>query len=244
MPALNAVTCPSCGSTLRESDISRETLAGRCPACHTLIDLRASGLDGPVPVVADGGPGDAREVLPVPLPARVWVETRGRDLTIVRRWFSWGHLLLLFFCVIWFGFLAVWYGMAFAMDAPLVFKLFPLVHLGAGVVIAYLTLTGFVNRTTFRVERDHLTVRHGPLPWPGNLDVSTLQLDQLFCTQQVSRGKNGTTVRYNVEALTKDGRHLKLVKGLDAREQALFIEQTIEGHLGIRNRRVRSEMAY
>jgi hypothetical protein len=244
MPPFDTVTCPSCGSTLREMDISRETMAGRCPACHTLIDLHAAGMAPAAPGFVDGEYDDGREVLPVPLPARVQVQVRGRDLTIVRRWFSWGYVLLLVFCVIWFGFLAAWYGLAFLSDAPLLFKLFPLIHVAAGVFIAYLTLAGFVNRTTLAIERDHLTVHHGPLPWPGSLDVPTLQLDQLFCTQHVSRGRNGTTVRYNVEALLKDGRHVKVVQGLEAREQALFIEQTLEQHLGIRNRRVRSEMAF
>lgn len=244
MSFFDTTTCPTCGSPLRESDISRETMAGRCPACNTLVDLQAAGLAAPPPALADGELGESREMMPVPMPARVHVETRGRDLVIVRRWFSWAYLLLTVFCVMWFGFLVTWYGIAFATDAPLLFKLFPLVHVAAGLFIAYLTLTGFVNRTRFTVERDHLTVRHGPLPWPGNLDVSTLQLEQLFCTQKISRGRNGTTVRYNVEALTKDGRHLKVVSGLDTREQALFIEQTLESHLGIKNRRVRSEMAY
>ncbi|HEX6908764.1 MAG TPA: zinc ribbon domain-containing protein [Longimicrobium sp.] len=243
MSFFEATTCPACGSPLRERDISRETMAGRCPACRTLVDLQAAGLAA-APALADAGPGEAREVMPVPMPARVHVETRGRDLVVVRRWFSWTYLLLLVFCVIWFGFLATWYGIVFATDAPLAFKLFPLIHVAAGLVIAYLTLTGFLNRTTLRIERDHLTVRHGPLPWPGNLDVSTLQLEQLFCTQKISRGRNGVSLRYNVEALTRDGRHLKVVQGLDTREQALFIEQTLESHLGIKNRRVRSEMAY
>lgn len=244
MSFFDATTCPACGTPLRETDISRQTMAGRCPACHTLVDLQAAGFAAPPSALAGGEPGEAREMMPVPMPARVHVETRGRDLVIVRRWFSWAYLLMVVFCVLWFGFLATWYGIVFAAEAPLIFKLFPLIHVAAGLVIAYATLAGFVNRTTFAIERDHLTVRHGPLPWRGNLDVSTLQLEQLFCTQKISRGRNGTTLRYNVEGLTKDGRHLKVVSGLDTREQALFIEQTLERHLGIKNRRVRSEMAY
>jgi hypothetical protein len=245
MPAYDNVTCPSCGSALRALDISQETMSGRCPACHTLVDLRAAA---PLPVPAAAGTrhdlGETRDMLPVPLPAGIRVEARGRDLAIVRRWFSWVYLLLLFFCVMWFGFLAVWYGLAFSSDAPLMFKLFPLIHVAAGLFLAYTTVAGFLNSTTFRIDRDHLTVRHGPLPWRGNLDVSTLQLEQLFCTENVVRTRNGTTLRYGVEALLKDGSHLKVVSSLDAREQALFIEQTLEKHLGIQNRRVRSEMAY
>ncbi len=244
MSLFSGTTCPACGSALREIDISRETMAGRCPACHALIDLRGVGPGSLPSALPAGELGEARDILPVPLPARVRVETRGRDLTVVRRWFSWSYLLMLGFCLLWFGFLAAWYGIALATDAPLAFKLFPLLHVAAGLFIAYLTLTGFVNRTRLTIERDHLTVRHGPLPWPGAVDVGTSLLEQLFCTEKVSRGRNGIILRYNVEALTRDGRHLKLVQGLDTREQALFIEQTVESHLGIKNRRVRSEMAF
>lgn len=236
MPAYTHVACPSCGTTLRDQDMSLQTLSGRCPACDALVDLRAA-----LPALGDvaGGP----EPIPVPLPANLHVEPRGRDLVIVRRWFSWVYIFLAFFCVVWNGFLVFFYGILVAADAPIGFLLFPALHVAAGVSITYLTLAGFVNRTTFLVERDHLVVRHGPLPWRGNVDVSTTSLLQLFCTEQVSRSRNGTTVRYSVEGVLKDGSHLKLATGLDAREQALFIEQTLEKHLGIQDRRVRSEMA-
>jgi hypothetical protein len=185
----------------------------------------------------------AAEPIPVPLPAGIHVEERGRDLVIVRRWFSWVYIFLLFFCLMWNGMLISFYGILFAAGSPPMLLLFPSLHVMAGAFITYFTLAGFVNRTTFTIEADHLTVRHGPLPWRGNVDVSTASLTQLFCTEQVSRSRNGTTVRYGVDAVLKDGRHLKLASGLDAREQALYIEQSIEKHLGIQDRRVRSEMA-
>lgn len=238
MAAYTHVACPSCGTPLRAGDMSLDTMAGRCPACHALVDLRAVAPD----LAAAPEPGG--DPIPVPLPARVHVEERGRDLTITRRWFSWGYVFLLFFCVMWDGFLVFWYGVALTMDAPLPFILFPLLHVAVGVFLTYMTIAGFVNRTTFTIERDRLIVRHGPLPWRGSVDVSTISVEQLFCTEKISRGRNGTTVRYNVEAVLKDGRHLKVATGLDEREQALFIEQTLEKHLGIQNRRVRSEMAY
>lgn len=248
MSAYTHVDCPSCGATLRAGDMNLQAMAGKCHLCNALVDLRSAMSHAPGAVGTAGAndlaypEAETREPIPVPLPAGVQVEERGRDLVIVRRWFSWVYVFLAFFCVVWNGFLVVWYGMAFASGAPLIFKLFPLLHVAAGVFITYMTVAGFLNRTTFRIERDHLTVRHGPLPWRGNLDVSTVALEQLFCTEQVSRGRNGTTIRYSVEAVLRDGRHLKLATGLDAREQALYIEQAMEKHLGIPNRRVRSEM--
>jgi hypothetical protein len=237
MPADTAVACPSCGTTLRDQDLSLQTLSGRCPTCDALVDLRAAA-----PGLWNAQAG-AREPIPVPLPANVHVEERGRDLVIVRRWFSWMYLFLAFFCAVWNSFLVFFYSIIIATDAPLPLLLFPALHVAVGAFLTYMTLAGFVNRTTFTVERDHLTVRHGPLPWRGNRDVSTTSLLQLFCTEQVSRGRNGTTIRYSVEAVLTDGGHLKLATGLDAREQALFIEQVLEKHLGIQDRPVRSEMS-
>lgn len=231
------VACPSCGTPLRAEDMSLDTMAGRCRACDALVDLRAV-----MPALQPPANGSA-EPIPVPLPAGIHVEERGRDLVIVRRWFSWVYLFLLFFCVMWNGMLLFFYGVLLAAGSPSMIMLFPILHVAAGVFITYFTIAGFVNRTTFTIERDHLTVRHGPLPWRGNVDVSTTSLEQLFCTEQVSRGRNGTTVRYGVDAVLRDGRHLKLATALDAREQALYIEQSMEKHLGIQDRRVRSEMA-
>lgn len=230
------VACPSCGTTLRGEDMSLQTMAGRCRTCDALVDLRAAAPAG-------GAYGAAPAPIPVPLPAGVHVEERGRDLVITRRWFSWMYVFLLFFCVVWNGMLAFFYGLIFFAGGPLVMKLFPLLHVAVGVGLTYATAAGLLNRTTFTVERDHLAVRHGPLPWRGNRDLSAREMEQLFCSEVVIHGRNGTTVRYGVDAVLKDGRHLKLATGLNAREQALFIEQAIEKHLGIVDRRVRSEMA-
>lgn len=248
--AYTHVACPSCRTKLRAEDMSLETLTGKCQLCHALVDLRTVMPAAGVPAMAIANPAgathsaaDARAPIPVPLPARMVVDARGRDLTIVMRWFSWTYIMMAFFCVMWDGFLVFWYGMAIATQ-NLVMLIFPLLHVAVGVGLTYFTIAGFFNRTTFRIERDYLTVRHGPLPWPGNLEVPTSNLEQLFCTEKVTRGKNGVTIRYGVEAVLKDGRHLKLGSGLEEREQAMFLEQTIEKHLGIQDRRVRSEMTY
>lgn len=248
MPTTTAVACPSCGTTLRPADMSLDTMAARCPGCNALVDLR-----GVVPdpahapratrVLAPAAGADAADALPVPLPAGIHVQERGRDLVIVRRWFSWIYIFLLFFCVVWDGMLVFWYALVFSGESPLVFKLFPLLHVAAGVFITYFTIAGLVNRTTFTIERDRLSVRHAPLPWRGSVDIPAASLEQLFCTEQVIRGRNGVTLRYGVDAVLKDGRHLKLATPLDVREQAMYIEQAIEKHLGIKDRPVRSEMA-
>jgi hypothetical protein len=87
-----------------------------------------------------------------------------------------------------------------------------------------------------------LSVTHGPLPWPGNLTLPRASLQQLFCEEQVRNGKNGVSYSYNVVAVLQDKSRVKLVTGLDAPEQALFIEQKLERQLGIADRSVAGEM--
>lgn len=205
-----------------------ETMAARCRACQSLVDLRAEQT-------AAGAP------LPVPLPERVTVRDFGGELRIERRWFTWTAIFFAFFCTFWLGFLAFWYAMAIGVgNVPMM--LFPLLHVAVGAGLLYFTVALFVNRTWIVVGGGVLTVRHGPLPWPGNRDIATAALEQLYCEEHISRTRNGTTVTYSVRARGTDGRLVKLVTGLPQRDQALFIEERIERHLGIVNRHVRSEI--
>ncbi len=229
------VTCPSCGARIAAEDMNLSAMAARCRACHAFVDLRAV-----LPAAQSAAP--AAEPLPVPLPPQFQVHERGRDLTIIHRWFTWAYPVLGVFCVFWMGFLAFWYAIALQPGTPLMMKLLPLVHVAVGVGLCYVTVAGFLNRTVISIDRDHVTVRHGPLPWPGNVDVPGTALEQLFCTGKTVRQQRRMQTIYHVDAVLKDGRQLGLVRGLGAREQALFIEQAIERHLGIADRRVRSEM--
>ncbi|HEX2208425.1 MAG TPA: hypothetical protein VHG93_12135 [Longimicrobium sp.] len=229
------LACPSCGARIPAEDMNLSAMAARCRACHAFVDLHA------VLPAAQSATTAGAEALPVPLPPQFQVQERGRDVTIIHRWFTWAYPVLGVFCAVWMGFLLFWYAIALQPGTPLMMKLIPLVHVAVGVGLCYVTVAGFVNRTTISIDRDHVSVRHGPLPWPGNLDVPGTALEQLFCTAK-SVGQQRVQTIYHVDAVLKDGRQLRLIRGLGAREQALFIEQAIEKHLGIADRRVRSEM--
>lgn len=230
MPSSRTLQCPSCGLQLQAADMNLETMAARCRGCQSLVDLRPEQAA-------------AEPALPVPLPERVTVRDFGGELRIERRWFTWMAVFLAFFCTFWFGVLAFWYVMAFR-TGDLRMMLFPLLHVAVGLLVLYWTIAMFVNRTWIVVRSGRLTVRHGPLPWLGNRDVATEALEQLYCEDHIRRSRNGTTVTYSVRARGTDGRLIKLVAGLPHRDQALFIEERIERHLGIVNRRVGSEMRW
>jgi DNA-directed RNA polymerase subunit RPC12/RpoP/uncharacterized membrane protein len=248
MPTSRTLKCPTCGAQIQAADMNLSTMYARCRECQSLVDLDAAPSAAPAPrdstagavLMQDGSLAPAPP-LPVPLPERLMVHTAGGGLRIERRWYAWTAIFLVFFCVVWFGFLAFWYLMAFSTGAWLL-MLFPLLHVAVGLFLAYFTAALFVNTTEIVVADGVLTVRHGPLPWLGNRQIATDALEQLYCEEHVSRSRNGTTITYSVRARSKDGRMVKLVTGLPERDQAMYIEQEVERHLGIADRHVSGQV--
>ncbi|HAM36277.1 MAG TPA: hypothetical protein DEB40_09455 [Elusimicrobia bacterium] len=227
------IECPHCRGEIPSGDINIQTCIAKCARCSAVF-----GFAEQVP----GSQAPYRKPQ-VDMPAKFSVTQDGSDLLLVYRWFSLGLFALLFFCVFWDGFLVFWYAMAFSKKAPLLMVLFPLGHLGVGVFLTYVTAAGFVNRTFVRAGTDRLSIRHLPLPWPGQREISRTEIEQLFCSEKIGRTRNGSsTASYQVEALLRGGKRVKLVSGLDKPEQALFIEQKIESYLGIADRPVAGEM--
>lgn len=237
MPTHTLVRCPSCGTQIRGEDMNLAQMAARCPTCDALLDLRdqAASLGAP-------GTPDRPAPIDMPLPSGIQVRSNARELRLVLRWFTPMYIFLAFFSATWIGFLVFWY--ARARGAPLAFQLFPLLHVAVGIGLAYSTVAGFLNSTTITVERGHLSVRHGPIPWKGNRDLPADRLEQLYCQEHVTHSRNGgTTIRYSVHAVGKESRRkITLVSGLTDRDHALFIENQVEQKLGIIDRRVTSEM--
>lgn len=234
------IHCPKCGAEIPAAHVNVDQAAARCPTCNIVFDI--SGTLAPAPQQAP----IQRRRAPAPMPPTITVHTdasaeiepgyrdaprRKPALTIVRRWYTPSAWLVGAFCVFWNAFLMFWYRVT--ADAELIFKLFPLIHVGAGVYMTYRTLATFFNTTTITVTDDELTIRHRPVPWPGNKRVPAAELAQLFTEEQISEGKNGVYRSHHLSAVMKDGRKQRLLTNLPEPEQGLFLEQQIEERLGI-----------
>ena len=232
------LSCKSCGKPIAAEDVNLDRAIAKCAGCNAVFSFAGD--------LAVGGGPSRDETVPVPMPVGIKVDAWGSELTIVRRWFSQVFLMLIFFCVVWDGFLVFWYFLISSTGDSgafkLVFMLFPMLHVAVGVGLTYYTICGLVNRTVIRVSGGELTVRHGPLPWPGNHNVFADDLKQLYCTEHIHRRNNSTSTSYRVNALLAGGKKLKLLSGLTEADQALFIEQRLEEHLRIVDRRVTGEI--
>ena len=133
--------------------------------------------------------------------------------------------------------------MAFAADTPIVFKLFPLIHVAVGLYLIYFTLCQFINKTNIEIDDDYLTIRHSPIPWiRGNIEIPTNEIDQLYVKESKSTNKNGTTYSYALRAKlrnTKD-KEILSVTGVENTEM-LEIEEQLERFIGIVDRPVKGE---
>lgn len=181
------------------------------------------------------------DVVEVGLPAKLERRRTAEGMEITRRWFGWQVVFMTAFAAFWDGFLVVWYMQA-GKSGDLMMVLFPLIHVGVGVGITYHAFIGWFNRTHIVFSPRKLTIAHRPFPWIGSLELNARTLKQLYSKERISRGRNGTSVTYEVHAVTKDGRSRRILGGLENSEQALYIEQEIESYLGIEDRPVRGEI--
>jgi hypothetical protein len=234
--------CSRCGAPIASEDVHVELAIAKCAACHAVLDLmtRQTVDDGGAPAV------HPRPRAPVPLPEEFDLRDSPRGLSVSWRWFSRTYLLMLGFCAFWDGFMVLWYALAIANRLVLM-GLFGLLHAGVGVWLTYWTLAGLLNRTRVEVRGGVLSIRHFPIPWRGNRDLRARDIDQLFCAEETSHGRDGTDgakVTYQLKAILKsDGHTMTLLSGLNDPQQALFLEQRLEEKLGIEDRPVGGELA-
>ena len=167
-------------------------------------------IDAPAP-----SPGDAYRDAPP-----------RRGFTVIVKWFRPIVIPLLLFSI----------GMevAFASGTD-PFRLVPGWFRIASIVtfplIAYACMCRLVNRTTITGEDERLSVRHGPLPWPGRKDVAVRDVADLFVKTVIHTSRHGNTLTYEVHVKIADGRTAELVDGLTAKAQADFIVEALRERL-------------
>ncbi len=178
------------------------------------------------------------------LDKKLTFDEQGSELTVSFRWMGIQAFFLIPFCLFWNGILIFMYTMMFSSGAPLFAFLFPLIHLSVGVGLTYYTVCLFFNKTYITANRNELSVRHTPLPWVGAKTLNVSEIDQLFVKEKISRGKNGTSVTYDLLAKLKNGKkNVKILSGstLGDADDVQAMENRIETFLGIRDRAVSGE---
>lgn len=176
------------------------------------------------------------------LPNKMEFHDHGSHVEIVRKWFGWKTLLLTAFVAIWDGATVILIR-DLRTDPDPTGILLSLVFLLTAVGITYWTLAAWLNRTHISVSHGKITVRHQPIPFFGNKEIAASDVEQLYTREIISHDDEGTTVTYEVHVKTHSPRITILIRYLEDFNQALFIEQEIEKHLGIADMPVEGELS-
>jgi hypothetical protein len=182
------------------------------------------------------------EGLPIGLPAKFAFHDRGSYIEIIRRWFGPHIIFLTAFVIFWDGFLVFWYCMA-VKSQSLMPLIFPLLHVAVGIGLTYYVIAGYLNKTFIKADYMNISIRHRPVPFFGNKTIKSSDVRQLYSKERISHSRSGTSVSFQVQALTHSGKTVKLLSGLETSEQALYIEQQIERFLNIEDKAVRGEIS-
>jgi hypothetical protein len=207
------------------SAISEQLGAARCPSCRALVDLGAPRAQAPQTALA--------------IPEKWQVDAMPGSVTIRWRWMSVAAFVLIPFTLFWNGIMVTMAAGAtegFQHPERLLIGL-AVPHVWVGIGLAYYCVSLFINSTTVRFADGLVTVKHGPLWWPGKRELNAREVQQLFVVEKI--GNKGSR-SYEVCALLRDARRVTLVKAGDA-AQARFLEVKLEHALGLIDQRVEGE---
>jgi formylglycine-generating enzyme required for sulfatase activity len=178
------------------------------------------------------------------------IRSGGSGLDMVQRWVGDRTIGMSVFAAVWLagtGYLTwAWHtrlGTRPAWPLDTDFFVMPLaidaILLAAGLLMAYRALAEWLNRTRLTVNRQTLSVRHGPVPWPGNIDVAVADIRELHVKQARWGTGRGYGMRpqykHEVHATMADGRSRKLVGGFATHSDALHVSKGITQYLGLRD---------
>jgi len=151
---------------------------------------------------------------------------------VVRKvWRNWTLIPLVFFIIAWDGFLIFWYVMATRPGAPLLMKLFPLLHVAMGIGLTYYVIASFFNKTDITISLSGVEVKTSPLPWPGNKFIRYDQITDILVRERVgNKGSRSYRVLY-VDPSSKE----RYVTGhFRLREQAEFVSALVRQTLNLK----------
>ncbi|MFQ6551772.1 hypothetical protein AAD018_005425 [Aestuariibius insulae] len=207
--------------TLNESDIDARSAATRCSSCGVYRNegdrcdyCGALYLDR---IAARPEIGKRRS-----LGEKYKVDRTGKDLRITWNWRNGTIWFLIPFFIFWNSIAMSFVQAGDFLSDPLSAFPIPGIHLIFGVLGIGYVMVSLINRTTILAKDDVLSLRHHPIPWPGNVTFEKDDIESLFVSKtQRSSKKNSWNVPV-LQLVTKAGLRYELLKGKTEVEFADF----------------------
>lgn len=232
------VTCQICQAEVEPSNIDLTRNISQCDRCGEIFNC-ADQLDA---IVSFGSSAPVPGRPEVSLPQNFKVAHGNGGLLITIKWMSPAMFALLFFCIIWDGFMIFWYILTLG-NKIWVMAAFGIPFALVGIGLTYSTILGFVNRTEILISHEKLTIQHLPLPCcRESKEILSAEIAQLYTMRHVSHSDNGTSTTYDLRMKTTHGKDQTLIKNLSEQDHGLYIEQQIERFLGLADEAVPGEV--
>lgn len=167
-------------------------------------------------------------------PKKIKIIKVGSELIIEYKWLKLIAFFLVFCCIIWDGFLIILYNIISVGIENNSFILFLITHLVVALLLTYYTLALFINKTTIRVNRNSIEIKHSPLPWFRHKNRQIQNVEQIFIEKKKRASKNGAYHTYALTVSQKGSQNpIQLVDSLYSSlikkvEDAQFIKKEIE----------------
>lgn len=194
------------------------------------------GTGPPLTIEAAPGIEQPERATPIPQPASIKRAVSAETLTLTLRWSTNGCWINFFIWAVVISFITL-----ILYDNDLQTRLLlvlPCLVFGGGLTYWFVALC--INRTTLTVTKSALQIQHGPLPWSGNRTLARAEISQIFCQKYLSFAETANAL-YFLGVITPQGERLTMLGNMHSLTEVLYLEQEIEGWLGIVNVRVRME---
>lgn len=225
------LNCPDCKKDIKAADINLEKMMAKCSHCHSLFKFDEK-IDLGRPVRPE-----------IFLPKGMDVFELRSEIEIQITWRDTLNSFLVFFTIVWNAFVLPAAVFAIISLRPMI-VLGLSFHLLVGISLLYYLLTTLYNTTFITADSRHLRIEHRPLklPFYPNQDIPVYDIDQIYVNKYVKSKTNGRPdYAFAVEAILKNKEHVRIVKGIQYPDQALYIEQEVERFLEINDRPVTEE---
>lgn len=162
------------------------------------------------------------------------------ELYIKYKWSRIAGFAIGSFALIWNAFLFTWYGIAASSGAPLIFFLFPILHLVAGFFITHQALSMIFNHTEITVSQGQLSIEHRPIRTiKGNKNYPTADIDQFYIKQKTGN-KGKKSYEFRCKMIDEEDILLISQTGM-SRIRMKELEQKLERYIGIVDHPVKGE---
>lgn len=231
------LSCPNCEHFVKAEDINIDKTLAKCSNCDHVFNFGHN-----YPHLADAY---SRPDLLIPEGLEV-LKLRS-ELDVQVNWWKSGSKgftgFLLTFTLMWNLILLPFVITAIA-SGQLYILLFTSVHLLVGISMLARVFAQFFNTTHVNLTRRYLEIKTRPVPdlFRKDRKIPVEEIEQLYVTKYVSARKNNTPqYAHALYALLKNGKKIRLVKGMNLETQR-YLEHEMESFLHIEDEKVEGEL--